>query len=218
MLFENATRESSRDDVYRLRGIIIARGCQEKGRKEDSDESRSRLGHAILLSRCYFTTARLKRGNIVEPGWFLWHRKENPWGSMGIIILSNEEPRLLRKTFLLSISRDLRRAFSPFRSFTRNRSRGVNASVSSIIFYSPFQRNSVVFIREGKGSVIISSGERRLCKVFAHARGNRQRVAFTKLVILVLVPGTGQIVIDAAHIAAVCANCRGVIGSVADSR
>lgn len=88
-----------------------------KGRKEDSNESRSRLNHTILLSRCYFAIARPKRGNIVEPGWFLWHRKENPWGSMKMIILSNEVPRAsFEKHFLLLIPRDLRCIFSPLPS------------------------------------------------------------------------------------------------------
>lgn len=76
---------------YISRVIIII--CWEKGKKEDTDESpESCLGHAILLSRCYFAIARLKRGNIVKPGWFLWHRKENPaWSSMKIIALSITE-------------------------------------------------------------------------------------------------------------------------------
>jgi len=34
--------------------------------------------HAGLLSHCYFAIAHPKRGNIVEHGWFLWHRKEKP--------------------------------------------------------------------------------------------------------------------------------------------
>lgn len=97
-------RESSRGGTYYIsltqnyRHSWLAR----KGRKGDLNESRSRLGYAILLSRCYFAIARLKRGNIVEPGWFLWHRKENlPRGAHNenIIILSNVKNSISHASF-----------------------------------------------------------------------------------------------------------------------
>lgn len=72
----------SRQYISRVTIICCSR---EKGKKGGYRISQSCLGH-ILLSRCYFAT-RFKRGNIVKPGWFLWHRKENPpWSSMKIII------------------------------------------------------------------------------------------------------------------------------------